>query len=95
MVTWIAFVASKIDCSVDKNWVVCIYLDNAVVVTFVPVISGPRPSSNVLNFETFVVGKIDVQASAFLSSVDCCPEHFAEEIVGNGKLCFKALKSFD
>src|SRR6476620_9082544 len=85
MVTRITLVRREIDRAIDVVRQVGVYLDYAVVVPFVPIVTAPRLVRDIFNSETLIGRELQVGLGAGPALLDRELENRVELILGNKK----------
>src|SRR5688572_30718096 len=78
MVAGVTLMARQVDRPVDGDRQVGVYLDEALVVALIPVVSAPRFVFDVLDPELLTGRKLHVPQSARLAFRQCSPENRVE-----------------
>src|SRR5437762_14068134 len=91
----IAFMAGKIDRALDVDRQVGVHLDDAAIISLVPVVAAPALLRHVLDGEALARWKLDVLQRAAPAPIDGGLEHAVQPIGRDDELFAELLVALD
>src|SRR5439155_5187720 len=83
MMTGVALVRSQVDRPIDVDWQIGIHLDDAAIITLVPIVTAPWFIGDVFDAEIFARGQFDVRERAFATRLDGELKNRVQLFLGN------------